>query len=88
MGGAIASQHILPANYVDVNWRSGKFPLDTPEEVRKFLLEEIGYLSFSPVREILEITPYTFKNWPGWNIKGQSELSYQKLEWLVFIRQK
>ncbi len=83
-GGQIPSQHVLPENWVEVQWRKGNFNLDSPEAVRSFLLDEIGYLGFTPVREIGEFKRTQFKHWDAWEAPARGQLYYTVMEWTVF----
>jgi hypothetical protein len=83
-GGAIASQHILPENFIELNWRTGKYPLANPEDVRRFLLAEVGNLGFTEVRAIGEITPEKYKDWDAWKVQIRGKRFVDKLEYMVF----
>ncbi|MEZ4769095.1 MAG: hypothetical protein R2844_11815 [Caldilineales bacterium] len=60
-GGVMPALHILPANWVELAWRAGDYNLDSPEAVRRFVLEEIGVLGFAPVRAIGPFERTTFQ---------------------------
>ena len=83
-GGQIASQHILPANYIELNWRTGMYPLNTPDDVRKFLFTEVGNLGFTPIRDIGAITQETFKTWDAWKVEIRGKLFVDEVEYVVF----
>jgi len=83
-GGQIPSQHILPENWVEIQWRKGDFKLDSPEAVRRFLLSEIGDLGFTPVREIDAFTRTKFKGWDAWEAPARAQYYYQEMVWTVF----
>lgn len=83
-GGTIPSQHVLPENWVEIQWRKGNFNLDSPEAVRSFLLDEIGYLGFTPVREIGEFKRTKFKRWDAWEAPARGQLYYNVMKWTVF----
>ena len=83
-GGQIPSQHILPENWVEVQWRKGSFDLGSPEAVRTFLLGEIGDLGFTPVREIGTFGRIKFKRWDAWEAAAQGQYYYQQMMWTVF----
>lgn len=83
-GGILPSQHVLPANWVDVQWREGSFALNNPTAVRRFMLEKLGDLGFTAVREIGPIQEMPFKHWDGWRVQARAELSYEQLEYVLF----
>lgn len=83
-GGQIPSQHVLPENWVEVQWRKGKFHLETPEDVRAFLLDDVGDLGFTPVREIGQFKPIKFKGWDAWEAPARGQLYYKVMTWTVF----
>jgi hypothetical protein len=83
-GGFIPSPHVLPANWVQVQWREGDFPLENAEAVRRFMLEQLGDLGYTPVREIGPINPTRFKQWDAWRVAARGEFSYEDLEFVVF----
>jgi hypothetical protein len=83
-GGAIPAQHVLPANWVDVHWRSGRYPLETAEDVRAFMLGEIGEINFSTIREIGPFERTTFQGWDAWKVGGRGQVKQDQVEWMVF----
>lgn len=83
-GGIIPAQHIFPENWVEVQWRSGNFQLDSSEAVQRFLLEELGDLGFTPLRLIGDFVPAKFKGWDAWQGKPRGELERYDMEWVVF----
>ena len=83
-GGIIPALHILPANWVELEWRAGQFDLSSADAVRRFMLEEIGILGFSPVRELGPFERTTFKQWDAWRVGGRGQFSYEDVEWLIF----
>jgi hypothetical protein len=80
-GGAVPGMHITPANYVEVHWREGKYPLDSPEAVRGFMLKEIGDLG--DVRTISSIRPLQFKQWDAWKLEC-STYTWEETVWVIF----
>lgn len=83
-GGVTPAVHIFPENWVELHWRRGKFPLDSSEAVRRFLLEELGDLGFTPLRAIGDFAPAQFKGWEAWQGKARGELERYDMEWVVF----
>jgi hypothetical protein len=84
-GGVIPAQHVLPEAWVELNWREGEYPLETPDAARRFLLEQVGDLGVTaPVRSLGPIQPIRFKQWAAWQVEGQGQLAYNLVEWVVF----
>jgi hypothetical protein len=83
-GGVLPSQHVLPENWVEVQWRKGDFKLDGPEAVRTFLLSDVGDLGFTPVREIGTFERTKFKRWEAWQASARGQYYYQEMVWTVF----
>jgi hypothetical protein len=83
-GGVLPSQHVLPENWVEVQWRKGDFKLDNPEAARAFLLSDIGDLGFTPVREIGAFKRTKFKRWDVWQAPARGQYYYQEMVWTVF----
>ena len=83
-GGALAGQHVLTENWVEVQWRQGQFELGNAEEVRQFLLRDLGDLGFTPIRELGPFEQTQFKHWKAWLVKAQGEFYYDRIEWMVF----
>jgi hypothetical protein len=83
-GGFIPQMHVLPANWVDVQWREGDFKLENPEAVRRFMLEELGDLGFTPVRSLDVFEPIQFKQWNAWRVRGQGQFKRDQMEWVIF----
>ena len=83
-GGQIPSQHVLPENWVEVHWLKGSFALDSPEAAQAFLLDEVGDLGFSPVREIGTFQHTKFKHWDAWVAPARGQYYYQEVKWTVF----
>lgn len=83
-GGFIPAGHVLPANWVEVHWREGDYRLENPEAVRRFMLEELGDLGFTPVRNIGPFRPIQFKQWGGWWVGARGQFSYDNMEWVLF----
>jgi hypothetical protein len=83
-GGALPSQHILPENWVEVHWRQGRYDLKDAGAVRRFMLETIGDLGFTPIRSIGPFEPFRFKSWDAWKIGGRGQFRQNQVEWVAF----
>lgn len=83
-GGQRPSQHVLPANWVEIHWRTGDFNLVDPASVRRFMLTDIGDLGFTPLREIGSFESVRFKNWDAWKADCRGQTFQDQVEWLVF----
>lgn len=83
-GGVLPNQHIFVENWVEIHWRKGKRRLDGTESVRRFLLEELGDLGFTPLREIGTFTPTKFKGWEAWQAQARGQLERYDMQWVVF----
>ena len=83
-GGLLTNQHIFVENWVELHWRTGQYPMESPEMVRSFLFDELGDLGFTPLREMGVFERTTFKQWPAWQAKARGQLSRYDIQWLVF----
>jgi hypothetical protein len=83
-GGSLPAQHVLPANWVEVQWRQGDFQLTTADAVETFMLDELGDLGFTPVRDIGPFQPIQFKQWMAWQVEARGQFQQDQLEWVVF----
>jgi len=83
-GGLLPNQHIFVENWVEIHWRKGEYGLDNSERVRRFLLEELGDLGFTPLREIGTFTPVKFKGWEAWQAPARGQLERYDMQWVVF----
>ncbi len=84
-GGQIPGQHVLKENWIEIQWRSVEFDLRNADRARKFLLEELGDIGFTPIRELGEFESFPFKHWRGWRTKARGQLGYYDIEWIVFL---
>lgn len=84
LGGGLPAAHILPAAWIDVQWREGDFDLTSPEAARRFLLEQIGDLGATRVRSLGNPEPFEFKTWQGWRVPARGRLRYEQVEWVLF----
>ncbi len=83
-GGTLPSQHVLPENWIELHWREGDFHLDRPDAVREFLLDKVGDLGFTPVREIAPFQATHFQHWDAWQATARGQLEAAQMEWMVF----
>ena len=83
-GGIIPTQHVFTENWVEVHWLKGSFALDSPEAVRAFLLDKVGDLGFTPVRQIGTFERTQFKRWDAWAAPAQGQYYYYEMKWTVF----
>jgi hypothetical protein len=86
MGGVIpiGYLHYWPGRYVDVHWREGNFELGDHQAVERFLLGEIGDSFFSPVRRVISIQPFEFKQWEAWLIEFQTRYKEEEMQAVIF----
>lgn len=83
-GGVKPALHIMAENWVDVHWREGDYGLESDQDVRRFLLEELGELGFAPARSLGPFEPFRFKGWDGWRGESRGEMKEDLIEWVVF----
>ncbi len=83
-GGMQPAGHILPANWIDLHWRTGDYGLADAAAVRRFMLEELGDLAFSPVRNLGPFAQIQFGHWPAWKVGAQAQTRQDRMEWVVF----
>jgi hypothetical protein len=83
-GGFIPAQHVLPSAYVKLNWREGEYDLASADNVRRFLLEEVGELGFTPIRDLGPFERTRFKEWDAWRVGGRGQYERDQVEWMVF----
>jgi hypothetical protein len=83
-GGYIPAQHVLPENWIDVQWRSGDFRLDSPQAVQHFMFSQLGDLAMYPTRAIGPFEPVKFKNWEAWKVGGRGQYQQMHQEWMIF----
>lgn len=84
LGGSLPAAHILPAAWIDVQWREGDYDLTSPEAARRFLLEQIGELGATRVRSLGDPERFEFKTWQGWRVPARGRLRYEEVEWVLF----
>jgi hypothetical protein len=83
-GGVRPAVHILPATWIEIQWREDRRPLDDEQDVLRFFREDLGRFGFTPIRSIGPITPTIFKDWPAWHVAGRGEFRQDQVEWVVF----
>ncbi len=84
-GGIIPSDHVLPANWIDLHWRTGDFHLVDEAAVRRFMLEELGDLAFTPIRALGPFEQTRFGQWQAWKVGARAKTRQDLMEWLVFF---
>ncbi len=83
-GGTLAAGHVLPANWIDLHWRTGDYALTDALAVRRFMLEELGDLAFTAIRELGPFERIQFKRWPAWKVGARAHTRQDLMEWVVF----
>ena len=83
-GGQKANLHIIAMGMIEVHWREGDYNLQDEEAVRRFLLEDLGEIGFTPIRALGPYTRTKFKNWDAWQVECKGEFSFDDIEWMVF----
>lgn len=83
-GGQIPGGHLLVSNWIDIHWREGQFNLADSASVRRFMLEELGDLGFTPIRDIGPFQPFRFKTWDGWKVGSRGQVKQDQIEWVIF----
>jgi hypothetical protein len=83
-GGTLLAAHVLPAAWVEIQWRQGPRPLEDERDVLRFFREDLGRFGFTAIRALGPITPTTFKNWKAWHVEGRGEFRQDQVEWIVF----
>jgi hypothetical protein len=83
-GGVMPAQHVLPESWIEIQWRSGDFKLETADEVRNFMLNELGDLGFTPVRDLGPFEQVAFKGWHAWKIQARGQFMHYDEQWMIF----
>lgn len=83
-GGMLPGMHILHDNWIDLHWRSGAFPLETPEQVSEFIMDELGNVNMSPLRALGPFEQVEWKGWQAWRVGARSRVKQEQVEWMVF----
>jgi len=84
-GGARPAQHIFPETWLEIRWRSGDFKLESSEQVQAFMLDELGNLGFTPLRELGQFERVRFKGWDAWQGKVRGQYTRFDGQWVVFF---
>lgn len=83
-GGYIPGQHVLAENWIDVQWRSGDFHLDSPQAVRQFIFTQLGDLAAYPTRAIGPFERVKFRHWEAWKVGARGEYQQMHQEFMIF----
>jgi hypothetical protein len=83
-GGFLPSQHVLPENWVEIHWRHGQYNLENAAAVRRFMLDDVGSLGFTPIRSVGPFECFRFKGWDAWKVGGRGQFRQNEVEWVVF----
>jgi hypothetical protein len=83
-GGVLPSQHIFPETWLEVRWRTGEFQLSSPAEVRSYMLDELGNLGLTPIRELEPFHAIRFKQWDAWQAQARGQYTRYDEQWVVF----
>lgn len=83
-GGAKPAAHVLPETWIEVHWRTGRFPLADPEQARLFMLDELGSFGFAPIRQLGTFRQVPFKQWQAWLVTARGSFSYDDVQWMLF----
>jgi hypothetical protein len=83
-GGQIPAIHIFPENWIEIHWLEGEFQLDSPAEVRHFMLAQVGDLGFAPVRQLGPFEPTRFKQWAAWLVQARGRRTLDQTQFMVF----
>jgi hypothetical protein len=52
--------------------------------VRRFMLEDLGDLAFTRVRDLGPFEPIAFEHWAGWKVGARAQTRQDRMEWVVF----
>jgi hypothetical protein len=83
-GGLLPVQHIFVENWLEVQWRQGKFDLASAADVRSFMLNTLGQFGFYPTRALGPFEQTKFKGWDAWQVKGRGQYSRYDEQWMIF----
>jgi hypothetical protein len=67
-----------------VRWRSGVSTCSHPEECKTSLLDELGNLGLTPLRQLGEFEPVKFKDWDAWQGTVRGQYTRFDAEWMIF----
>jgi len=83
-GGVKVQQHIFKESWLEVRWRSGDFDLRTSEQVQDFMLDELGNLGLTPLRQLGELKRVKFKEWDAWQGTVRGQYTRFDAQWMIF----
>lgn len=83
-GGMLPAQHVFPESWLQIHWRQGNFHLQSAEDVRGFMLDTLGDLGFTPVRDLGPFEQVKFKDWDAWQVKARGLYLRYDEQWMVF----
>ncbi len=83
-GGLLPMQHIYIENWLEVQWRKGQFDLSNANQVRSFMLSNLGEFGMYPTRALGAFEPVKFKGWDAWQATARGQLSRYDEQWMVF----
>ena len=83
-GGIIPTQHIFQENWLEVHWREGNFDLESADDVRGFMLNELGDIGFTPVRDLGPFERVRFKDWEAWQVGVRGQFLRYDIQWMIF----
>jgi hypothetical protein len=83
-GGIIPSQHVYPENWIDIQWRTGDFHLDSPTAVKQFLDSQVGDQAMYYARAIGPFERVKFKHWDAWKVGARGQFQHTLQEWMIF----
>jgi hypothetical protein len=83
-GGVKVQQHIFKESWLEVRWRRGDFRLQSSEQVQDFMLDELGNLGFTPLRQLGEFERVKFKEWDAWQGTVRGQYTRFDAQWMIF----
>lgn len=83
-GGIKAQQHIFKESWLEVRWRSGDFDLQSSGQVQDFMLDQLGNLGLTPLRQLGEFKRVKFKEWDAWQGKVRGQYTRFDAQWMIF----
>jgi hypothetical protein len=83
-GGVKVQQHIFKESWLEVRWRSGDFGLQSSEQVQDFMLDALGNLGFTPLRQLGEFERVKFKDWDAWQGTVRGQYTRFDAQWMIF----
>jgi hypothetical protein len=83
-GGLIPQPHIFVENWLEVQWRTGDFKLETPEDVRDFMMGSLVDLGTYQVRALGPFERVKFKQWDAWQVIARAYLTLYGEQWMIF----